>query len=58
MITRVGRPVLARVWRKPSAIASTDTSTPTTPAIPTTITSDVPSRFGMLRMLMSVTCAI
>ena len=34
MMTRSGRPVLASVWRKPSAIASTETSTPTTPAMP------------------------
>ena len=33
-ITRSGRPVLASVWRKPSDIARTETSTPTTPAMP------------------------
>src|SRR5438094_599463 len=55
MITRVGRPVLASVWRKPSPMARTETRTPTTPAMPTTTTSDVPSRLGMFRRLMSVT---
>src|SRR5206468_7920722 len=54
-ITRVGRPVLASVWRKPSPMARTETRTPTTPAMPTTTTSDVPSRLGMFRRLMSVT---
>src|SRR3989454_10771825 len=56
MMTRVARPVLASVWRNPSPIASTETRTPTTPAIPITITSDVPSRCGMVRRLISVTC--
>src|SRR5882724_4182623 len=55
MITRVGRPVLASVWRKPSPIASTETRTPTTPAIPTTTTREVPRRRGTLRRLISVT---
>jgi hypothetical protein len=54
MMTRPGRPVLASVCWKPSAIASTETSTPTTPAMPTTITSDVPRRCGRLRRLISV----
>src|SRR6267142_5604681 len=54
MITRVGRPVLASVWRTPSPIARTETRTPTTPAMPTTTTSDVPRRLGTLRRLMSV----
>ena len=54
MITRSGRPVLASVWRKPSDIASTDTSTPTTPAMPTTTTSEVPSRWGIVRRLIRV----
>ena len=50
MITRSGRPVLASVWRKPSDIARTDTSTPTTPAIPTTTTSEVPSAAGTVQV--------
>src|SRR6266850_2984826 len=54
MITRVGRPVLASVCRKPSPMASTETRTPTTPAIPTTTTSEVPRRCGMFLRLMSV----
>ena len=54
MMTRSWRPVLARVWRKPSDIANTDTSTPTTPAMPITTTSDVPSRCGMVRRVMTV----
>ena len=57
-MTRSGRPVLASVWRKPSDIASTDTSTPTTPAIPTTTTSEVPSRAGSVRRLSRVISAI
>jgi hypothetical protein len=35
-------------------MASTETSTPTTPAMPTTTTSDVPSRFGIVHRLTSV----
>jgi hypothetical protein len=58
MMTRPGRPVLASVCRKPSAIASTDTRTPTTPAIPTTTTSEVPSRLGIVRKFSSVTWRI
>ncbi len=58
MITRSPRPVLASVWRNPSDIASTDTSTPTTPAMPTTTTSDVPMREGRLRRFMRVMAAI
>src|SRR5262249_16416074 len=54
MITREGRPVLASVWRNPSDIASTDTSTPTTPAMPTTTTSELPSRRGTFCRLISV----
>src|SRR5262245_58905312 len=57
MMTRVGRPVVASVWRNPSPIASTDTSTATTPAMPITTTSDVPIRYGMVLRLISVTCA-
>jgi hypothetical protein len=58
MMTRAGRPVLASVCRKPSDMASTDTSTPTTPAMPTTTTSDVPSRLGIVRKFSSVICTI
>jgi len=58
MITRSPRPVLASVWRNPSDIASTDTSTPTTPAMPTTTTSDVPMRDGKLRRFMAVIATI
>ncbi len=58
MITRSPRPVLARVWRKPSDIASTDTSTPTTPAMPTITTSEVPTREGRLRRFMAVMARI
>ena len=58
MITRSPRPVLASVWRNPSDIASTDTSTPTTPAMPTTTTSDVPTREGRFRRFMRVMAAI
>ena len=50
--------VLASVCRKPSDIASTETSTPTTPAMPTTTTSDVPTREGRLRRFMSVMAKI
>src|SRR5262245_57340399 len=57
MITREGRPVLASVWRKPSDIASTETSTLTTPAMPTTTTSEVPSRRGTVCRLISVILA-
>jgi len=39
-------------------MASTDTSTPTTPAMPTTTTSDVPSRLGIVRKFSSVICTI
>ena len=39
-------PVLSSVALKPSPIASIATSTPTTPAMPTTITSDAPQRCG------------
>ena len=39
---------------KPFGIASTETSTATTAAIPTTITVDVPIRFGKLRRFIAV----
>src|SRR5215831_1757056 len=54
MITRSGRPALASVWRNPSAIDSTETSTPTTPAMPIKMTIDVPRRWGRLFRLTSV----
>ena len=43
--------LLSVAW-KPSPIASIATSTPTTPAMPTTITSDAPQRCGRLAMPM------
>ena len=58
MITRSSRPVLASVWRNPSAIESTDTSTPATPAMPMMTTREVPRRWGRLRRLTRVICAI
>ena len=58
MMTRWARPVLASVCRNPSDIASTDTRTPTTPAMPTTTTSEVPSRWGIVRRLIAVIRAI
>ena len=58
MITRSSRPVLASVWRNPSAMESTDTSTPATPAMPMMTTRDVPRRWGRLRRLTRVICAI
>ena len=41
-----GEPVVAIVLRKPSAIDSTATNTATTPAMPTTATSDEAERAG------------
>jgi hypothetical protein len=58
MITRSGRPVLAKVWRKPSDMASMATSTPATPAMPMTMTSEVPRRWGMVSKLMRVISTI
>src|SRR5215510_8049537 len=55
---RSGRPVLASVCRKPSSSASTETSTPTTPAMPTTTTSDEPTRCETLRRFISVISTI
>ena len=42
----------------PAAIAKIATSTPTTPAVPTMTTDDMPHRAGMLRMLNIVTARI
>jgi hypothetical protein len=42
----------------PAAMAKTDTSTATTPALPMIITDDVPSRCDRLRKFIAVTEAI
>src|SRR5262249_9779867 len=55
---RSGSPVLASVCRKPSTSASTETSTPTTPAMPTTTTSDEPTRCETLRRFITVISTI
>src|SRR5580658_720488 len=57
-IARSGRPAFLIVWLKPTAIARTETSTATTPAMPMTMTSEVPSRCGMLRRFIRVTVPI
>src|SRR5574337_836350 len=48
-------PVPCRVAWKPSAIASSATNTPTTPAMPITITDDAPQREGRVAMPTPVT---
>ncbi|KAG0920630.1 hypothetical protein G6F31_020641 [Rhizopus arrhizus] len=50
----VSSPVLLSVAWKPSPIASIATSTPTTPAMPTTITEEAPQRCGRLATPMRV----
>ena len=47
-------PVFDSVALKPSPIASIATSTPTTPAMPTTMTADAPQRCGKPAMPMPV----
>ena len=48
---RTGEPDSSIAAAKPCAIDSTDTSTITTPAMPTIATPDEPSRCGMVRRL-------
>ena len=46
------------VARKPTTIASTDTNTATTPAMPTMMTDEVPSRWGRAFRFMPVTARV
>src|SRR5579859_5279420 len=57
-IARSARPVWSSAAEKPIAMASTEISTPTTPAMPTTMTSELPSREGMPCRLRTVTAPI
>ena len=57
-IARSSRPVSEMVFMMPVAIASTDSSTPTTPAMPMTMTNEVPSRCGTLRRFIAEIDAI
>jgi len=54
-MTRSMRPVEASVAANPSAIASIAISTPTTPAMPATMTIEMPRRSGMVRTFIAVT---
>ena len=57
--TRSSRPVPLSVFSRPADIDSSATITPTTPAMPITITSDAPRRWGTLRrfiITISRTC--
>src|SRR6201991_3604459 len=51
-------PVARKVSAKPSLIASMATSTPTTPAMPTTTTEDEPSRWVTVASPTRVTCQV
>src|SRR5580692_10803725 len=53
-MTRSGRPLSAMVWRNPVAMASTETRTATTPAMPITITLEEPARCGRVCMPIEV----
>jgi len=55
---REGEPAPTTVFWNPSLIDSTETSTTTTPAMPTIATADEPARCGSVRRLRSVTAPI
>jgi hypothetical protein len=57
-IARIGDPDSCIAAVKPCAIESTETSTTTTPAMPTTATLDDPSRRGIVRRLSDVTATV
>ena len=57
-MARVGEPESRIAAVNPEAIDSTDTSTMTTPAIPTMATPDEPRRCGIVRKLRAVTASI
>ena len=57
-MARVGSPLRTNVSRKPAAMARMATITPTTPAMPTTMTAELPSRDGRFFKFMSVICRI
>jgi hypothetical protein len=52
-MARSSRPVLEIVFMMPIDMDSTDNSTATTPAMPMTMTKDVPSRWGTLRRFIA-----
>ncbi len=52
-MARSARPVFEIVDSTPIAIASTDSTTATTPAMPITMTNDEPSRCGTLRRFIA-----
>src|SRR5271168_2045643 len=55
MMARSARPVFESVRVRPVAMDSTEISTATTPAIPTTITNEDAARAGRLRRFIAVT---
>src|SRR5687767_14129744 len=57
-IARTGDPDASMAATKPCAIDNTETSTITTPAIPTIATPDEPRRCGMVRRLTIVTANV
>ena len=54
MMARSARPLSASVCLKPAPIASTDTNTATTPAMPMTMTLEAPSRCGRVCRLIEM----
>ena len=57
-ITLRGSPLAPNVASMPRDMANSAVNTPTTPAMPITITSDNPRRWGMLRRLIATTWKI